>query len=192
MKTWQGSMIAALFALSATAHADGPPVSIQFSIGTPPPVYAAPPVYAPAPPSMIWMPALGVYVALGVEQPIFYLGGVYYYLYGGNWYSGPHYGGPWRRMARPPEHLRRFEARDWGRYQDEARRHADDARWRHFRAAPQPQWQRGPQRGPQGQPWQHEPNREQYREQHREPNRDQRGEPHRDQHGAPRDERGGH
>ena len=180
MKTWQGMTCAALFALATAAHADGPPVSIQFSIGAPPPVYAPAPGYAPAPPSMIWAPALGAYIALGAEQPIFYFGGIYYYLYGGQWYSGPHYGGPWRRLARPPEHFRRFDARDWGRYQDEARRHADDARWRHFRAAPQPQWQHAPQRGPQGRDWQ----REQGREQHRDRRDDRRNDR--------RDDRGGH
>ena len=133
-----------LLGAGVLAHADGPPVSIQFSIGTPPPVYAPQPVvvqpgYPPpvvmAPPSMVWMPALGAYVALGVQQPIFYLGGAYYYNDGGGWYRGPHYGGPWNRLPGPPPQLRRFHDRDWGRYQEQARQYGRDPHWRHFRAA---------------------------------------------------------
>ncbi len=133
-----------LLGAGVLAHADGPPVSIQFSIGTPPPVYAPQPIvvqpgYPPpvvvAPPSMVWMPALGAYVALGVQQPIFYLGGAYYYNDGGGWYRGPHYGGPWNRLPGPPPQLRRFHDRDWGRYQEQARQYGRDPHWRHFRAA---------------------------------------------------------
>ncbi|WP_197033156.1 hypothetical protein [Thiomonas sp. FB-Cd] len=140
---------------SSLAYADGPPVSFQISVGTPPPVYApaayyAQPVYPPpvamAPPAMVWQPQLGVYIALGVQQPIFYLGGLYYYAYGGRWYAGPHYGGPWRPLGGPPPQLRRFEDRDWNRYQDQAREHERDPHWRHFHAAPMPQG-RGPERG---------------------------------------------
>lgn len=123
-------------AFSLPAHAEGPPVSIQFSIGTPPPqpVYVAPqPVYA-APPSMIWLPEFGGYVALGVSQPLFYLGGIYYYNSGGRWYTGPHYGGPWHRAERIPPGLRTFHDRDWRRTQERAQRYDRDPHWKRFRA----------------------------------------------------------
>lgn len=155
----------AALAFGPLAHADGPPVSIQFSIGTPPPpVYVAPaypqpvypqpaypqPVYpapAYAPPAMVWMPELGFYIALGAQQPVFYLGGIYYYNYGGRWYTGPHYGGPWRPIARPPQTLRRFNDRDWGRYQERARERERNPHWRQFRPAPAQQG-RGPEHRP--------------------------------------------
>ena len=125
-------------AAGTPALADGPPVSFSFSIGTPPvyapaPGYVEPALVAPGP-SMVWDPALGAYVALGVQQPLFYFGGVYYYLYGGRWYAGPQYGGPWRPV-RPPPPLRRFQDHDWDRYQRYAREHARDPHWRHFRPA---------------------------------------------------------
>jgi hypothetical protein len=159
------STLTALAAISALglatqARAEGPPVSIQFSIGTPPPVYAPqpvyvqpgyPPPYVVAPPSMVWLPSLGAYIALGLQQPIFYLGGVYYYNYGGGWYRGPHYGGPWNRLPGPPPQLRRFHGRDWGRYQKQARQYGRDPHWRHFRAA------NGPQQRPHAQGPQHRP-----------------------------------
>ena len=176
---------AILLALAAAAHADGPLVGIQFGIGAPPPMYA------PVPPSMIWLPEISMYVALGVDRPIFYLGGVYYFNDGGIWYSGPQYGGPWRRLWRPPQGLRRVDPRDWDRYQADARRHADDARWRHFRAAPQPRgpdmrrqpWGPGPRpqpRGPEARPQPRGaetrgPQRDQHRDQHREQHRDEQG-----------------
>ncbi len=134
-------------AAGAPALADGPPVSFSFSIGTPPvyapaPGYVAPALVAPGP-SMVWDPGLGAYVALGVQQPLFYFGGVYYYLYGGRWYAGPQYGGPWRPVLPPPP-LRRFEGHDWDRYQRYARDHARDPHWRHFRPG---DWHGAPQRG---------------------------------------------
>ncbi len=134
----------AALALATAAHAGGPPVSIQLNIGAPPPVYAPAPGYpqmvaAPAPP-MVWLPQLGAYVALGIQQQIFYLGGAYYYFDRGGWYSGRDYGGPWRRLDRPPGQLRHFDGRDWGRYQDEARSHANEEHWRQFRPAPQQRW----------------------------------------------------
>ena len=157
LKTIRTHAVLALAALSlgTAAHADGPPVSIQFSIGSPPPpVYVAPAYPAPAypapayaPPVMVWMPELGVYVALGAQQPVFYLGGIYYYNYDGRWFTGPRYGGPWRAVAVPPPQLRRFHDRDWDRYQERARERERNPRWRHFRPAPVPQG-RGPERGP--------------------------------------------
>lgn len=145
ISTWARLALAVSCAFGAAlAHADGPPVSIQFSIGAPPPpapMVAYPPPLAVAP-SMVWVPEIGLYVALGANQPIFYLGGVYYYNYGGYWYTGPSYGGPWRRGG-PPRQLGRFDDRDWGRYQDLARRHHDEPRGRYFRPGPVEQHDRG-------------------------------------------------
>lgn len=145
------------------AHADGPPVSIQFSIGTPPPppVYVAPqpayvvPAYPPpiavsAPPMMIWLPEFGGYVALGISQPLFYLSGVYYYNSGGRWYSGPNYGGPWRPAYSVPPGLRKFHDRDWNRAQERARGYERNPQWQRFRAepGPRPGYRPNPGRGP--------------------------------------------
>lgn len=128
------------------AHAEGPPVSVQLTIGTPPPpppmyvapqpVYAPPPVVVAAPPTMVWLPEFSGYVALGVAQPLFYLGGVYYYNSGGRWYTGPHYGGPWHPAARIPPGLRKFHDRDWERAQAHAHRYDRDPHWKRFHAAP--------------------------------------------------------
>lgn len=159
------SLLLSACAWALPAHAEGPPVSVQFTIGTPPPpppqpvyvapqpVYAPPPVYVAAPPTMIWLPEFSGYVALGVSQPLFYLGGVYYYNSGGRWYTGPHYGGPWRPAPRIPPGLRRFHDRDWQRAQDRAYRYDRDPHWKRFHAAgpgrpPYPPGQQN--RGPQG------------------------------------------
>jgi len=137
------SLLLGASALASPAHAEGPPVSIQFSIGTPPPppvyvapqpVYVPPPVVVSAPPTMVWLPDFGGYVALGVSQPLFYLGGIYYYNSGGRWYSGPRYGGPWHPAERIPPGLRKFRDRDWQRAQDRAYRYDRDPQWRRFRA----------------------------------------------------------
>lgn len=130
----------------ASAYADGPPVSFSVTVGNQPPVYAPapvyapPPVYAPAPvvvaPSMVWLPELGAYVALGVQQPVFYLGGVYYQFVAGGWYAGGSYAGPWRPAGPPPGALRRFRDRDWSRYQYMAREHEGQPHWRQFRPGP--------------------------------------------------------
>ncbi len=155
--------------ISTSAHADGPPVSFSITVGTPPPVYAPAPVYAPppvyapapvyAPPAMVWLPQIGAYVALGLQQPVFYLGGVYYHFAGGGWYAGPSYGGPWRPAGPPPGVLRRFHDRDWDRYQRMAREHEGQRQWRQFRPAPMRDMgprrgydARPPERGPRGGP----------------------------------------
>ncbi len=151
-------------ALALPAHAEGPPVSIQLNIGTPPPppppVYVAPaPVYGPspvvvsAPPTMIWLPEFDGYVALGIAQPLFFLGGVYYLNSGGRWYTGPHYGGPWEPAYRLPPGLRKFHDRDWRRAQDRAYRYDRDPHWKRFRAegpGPAGRPQGGPPGGPPG------------------------------------------
>lgn len=161
-KTLSRSALGAGLVLLGTvgARADGPPVSFSITVGNPPPVYAPapayapPPVYAPAPvvvapPSMVWLPEVGAYVALGLQQPVFYIGGVYYQFAGGGWYAGPSYGGPWRRAGPPPGALRRFHDRDWDRYQRMAREHEGQPHWRQFRPGPM---HGAPRRGDEGRP----------------------------------------
>ncbi len=73
----------------------------------------------PAPPPMVWMPNLGIYVARGTSEPMFYREGNYYIRHRDGWYSSQEYGGPWRvvpfRMLPPP--LRGYHRDDWHRYQ---------------------------------------------------------------------------
>lgn len=148
--------------LALPAHAEGPPVSVQFNIGTPPPpppVYVAPPpppiyvapAYGPgvvvsAPPLMLWYPQFGGYVAMGVSQPLFFLSGVYYFSDGGRWYSGPSYRGPWRPSPALPPGLRRFHDRDWHRVQERARGYERNPQWGRFRPESGPPGH-GPDRG---------------------------------------------
>ncbi len=106
----------------------------------PPPVYAAPPVYAPpaAPagwyPEMVWLPQPGAYIALDYRYPLFFIEGTYYSLYGGSWYAGPSYRGPWHAYPSPPPALRGFHPGTWNSYQERARAHyRADPNWRHFR-----------------------------------------------------------
>lgn len=169
------SLLLSTCAWALPAHAEGPPVSVQFTIGTPPPpppvyvapqpVYAPPPVVVAAPPTMVWLPEFSGYVALGVSQPLFFLGGVYYYNSGGRWYTGPHYGGPWHPAKRIPPGLRKFRDHDWERAQYRAQRYDRDPHWKRFRAEgggrPGPEgspYRPGPpQHGPQGGPPGHYP-----------------------------------
>jgi hypothetical protein len=66
------------------------------------PAYSAYPPPPPAAwtPNMVWLPSPGVYVALGYNYPLFFHGGSYHYAYGGRWYSGPSYRGPWGNISR--------------------------------------------------------------------------------------------
>lgn len=85
-------------------------------------------------PDMVWLPSPGVYVALGYNDPLFFYGGLYYYLYGGHWYSGPRYNGPWRLHGAPPPRLHQFRERNWHEYQSRARNYyRGNPNWRHFR-----------------------------------------------------------
>jgi hypothetical protein len=60
------------------------------------PLNASPPeVYMDAGPEFIYAPELSMYVAVGVPYDLVYYGNEYYYFYGGRWYYGPYYNGPW-------------------------------------------------------------------------------------------------
>lgn len=112
--------------------------AIGGAVTTPPPPTAQP--YPPAgvalqAPEMVWLPAAESYVAVDYSYPFFFYGGIYYYLWGGTWYSGPSYRGPWHPQVAPPSPLRGFQPRYWNDYQARARTHyRADPRWRHFRA----------------------------------------------------------
>ncbi len=135
--------ILVLAALRGVAVADLP-FSIQLNLG-------APPLYGPAvvAPSMFWVPQLGMYAAYGSSYPIFYYGSSYYYLYGGRWYAGPDFRGPWRPIVMPPPALQRWQPGEWRGLQGDMERYRQDPHWRHFRA--DRRYRAGPgYRGPEG------------------------------------------
>jgi outer membrane lipoprotein SlyB len=82
----------------------------------PPPPEMAPGQFTPPPevyvddaPQFIYSPELNLYVAVGIPYDLVYTGSEYFYFYGGRWYRGPYYNGPWVFAARrsfPPVLLR--------------------------------------------------------------------------------------
>ena len=72
--------------------------------------YSPPPdVYLDEAPQFVYAPALNTYVAVGVPYDLVYTGSGYLYFYGGHWFRGPYYNGPWVFAARrsvPPALLR--------------------------------------------------------------------------------------
>jgi hypothetical protein len=92
----------------AMAQADVPP--------PPPDALSEPGQYPPPPelyldqaPQFIYSPALNLYVAVGVPYDLVYTGTGYFYFYGGHWFRGPYYNGPWIFATRgyfPPVLLR--------------------------------------------------------------------------------------
>ncbi len=100
----------------------------------PPPVYAPPAAPAGWYPEIVWLPQPGAYIALDYSYPLFFIEGTYYSLYGGNWYAGPSYRGPWHAYPSPPPALHGFHPGTWNSYQERARTHyRADPNWRHFR-----------------------------------------------------------
>jgi len=68
-----------------------------------------PEVYVEEAPKFIYSPELNLYVAVGVPYDLIYTGSEYFYFYGGRWYRGPYYNGPWVFATRryfPPALLR--------------------------------------------------------------------------------------
>ncbi|HJV33775.1 glycine zipper family protein [Geomonas sp.] len=95
----------------------------------PPPVVAVPPapeIYLEAAPQFIWAPELGMYVAVGVPYDLVYTGSAYYYFYGGRWYRGPYYSGPWTYVPR-----RAYPA-PFARYRIGGIRHFRDVQYRYY------------------------------------------------------------
>jgi outer membrane lipoprotein SlyB len=86
-------------------------------------------VYIDESPQFIYSPALGLYVAVGVPYDLVYNGVDYFYFYGGRWYRGPFYNGPWMLATRRyfPRALLRFGIGNIRFYRDaEFRRYTHD------------------------------------------------------------------
>jgi hypothetical protein len=84
-----GALVTALLGVVTAAVAD-----VNVNIGVPPPIVVAatpPLVVVPGVPVVSYAPALQV--------DVFVHNGVWYYPYGGHWYAGPSYRGPWRPVA---------------------------------------------------------------------------------------------
>jgi len=84
-----------------------PPVAVAPPPPPPPAVPPGPEDYPPPPevyvdeaPQFIYSPAIKMYVSVGVPYDLVFTGREYYYFYGGRWYCGPYYNGPWRFVAR--------------------------------------------------------------------------------------------
>jgi hypothetical protein len=86
-------------------------------------------VYVDEAPQFIYAPALNMYVAVGVPYDLVYNGVDFFYFYGGRWYRGPFYNGPWMPLSRrnyPPAFLR-FRIGNIRQYRDvEFRRYERD------------------------------------------------------------------
>lgn len=73
-----------------------PPPGVSAEAGQ----YLLPPeISLSATPEFVYTPALNMYVAVGVPYDLLYDGTVYFYFYGGRWYQGPYYYGPWTVAA---------------------------------------------------------------------------------------------
>jgi outer membrane lipoprotein SlyB len=117
------------------AQADLPPLDAP---PPPPEVLPAPEQYSPPPeiyveesPQFIFSPSLNMYVAVGVPYDLMYTGSEYFYFFGGRWYRGPFYNGPWVPATRRyfPPALLRFRIENIRRYRDlEFRRYDRDRR----------------------------------------------------------------
>ncbi len=100
-----------------------PPAALSVPEDYPPPAE----VYFDDAPEFIYSPSLNMYVAVGVPYDLFYTGNEYFYFYGGRWYRGPFYDGPWvfaPRRSYPPAFLRyrignirRFREAEFRRYE---------------------------------------------------------------------------
>lgn len=92
--------------------------------------YSTPPeIHVEAAPQFIYSPALNLYVAVGVPYDLVYTGSGYFYFYGGRWFSGPYYNGPWVFASRShyPPALYRYRVDRIRGYRDiEYRRYERD------------------------------------------------------------------
>lgn len=108
-----------------------PPPEVLPEAGQYPP---APEVYLDAAPQFVYSPALNLYVAVGIPYDLVYDGSGYLYFYGGRWYRGPYYNGPWvlaTSIGFPPvllryhiDEIRHFRDLEYKRY-DLDRAHYD-------------------------------------------------------------------
>ncbi|MBW4056816.1 MAG: hypothetical protein HIU83_15740 [Proteobacteria bacterium] len=128
-------------------HAAPPPPVMDQAYALPselPPPEASPEAgdYPPPPielsggetPQFIYSPALNLYVAVGIPYDLVYTGVDYFYFYGGSWYRGLYYNGPWVRATRrhfPPvllrhriDAIRHYRESEFNRYEHD-RAHYD-------------------------------------------------------------------
>jgi len=98
-----------------TPRAATTPPPPQPSAMTPPPE-----IKTDEAPQFFYSPELNMYVAGGVPYDLVYAGGSYFYFYGGLWYRGPYYNGPWVRAASKdfPPALRRYRIGQIRYYRD--------------------------------------------------------------------------
>jgi hypothetical protein len=72
---------------------------VRTSEAAPPPepgtVAPPPDVYLDQAPQFVYSPELNMYVAVGIPYDLVYTGSAYFYFYGGHWFRGPYYNGPW-------------------------------------------------------------------------------------------------
>jgi hypothetical protein len=108
---------------------------------SPPPVVPEPPpIIVETPPEMVYVGDLGIYVAVGIPNDLFFQDNIYYYNVSGVWYQSASYRGPWVRTVDRgiPPGLRRHRIEEIHRIREHAREdyreHGDRFRGRHFRA----------------------------------------------------------
>ena len=77
-------------------------------------------VYVDTAPLFIYSSTLGLSVAVGIPYDLLYNGVDYFYFYGGRWYVGPFYDGPWTLATRKyfPKALLRFGIASIRHYRD--------------------------------------------------------------------------
>jgi len=86
-------------------------------------------VYVDEAPQFIFSPPLNMYVATGVPYDLTYNGVDFFYFYGGRWYRGPYYNGPWVPLQRRyyPAVFLRYRIGEVRRFRDlEFRRYERD------------------------------------------------------------------
>lgn len=78
-----------------TAFPAPPPVVVPQAVPVPVPV----PLVISTPPMFIAPPGLGISIAVGVPFDMFQVAGNFYVYRGNQWYCGPQFVGPWRKIS---------------------------------------------------------------------------------------------
>jgi hypothetical protein len=107
-------LAAALFMAVLAVPARAAEVHVNINIGGPPPIFLH------SRPHLVYLPQPAVYVAVGIPYDVFYVSGRYYYYRGNDWYWGPGYGGPWKRVVYKslPPGLRKYKVDRLREYRD--------------------------------------------------------------------------
>ncbi len=137
--TAAGSDSGSAYGRAAQRRYDNAYVQCMYSYGNQVPgyqSYAASPQQAAIPyppevsvdeaPQFVYSPELNLYVAVGVPYDLVYTGSMYLYFYGGRWYQGPYYDGPWAPASR------RYFPRVLFRYRIDQVRHYRDMEFRRY------------------------------------------------------------